>query len=155
MGYPGFVAAIDENHIEIGGEGHFPPPQLAQADNDELAARHDAMGALKFRFHKGQQALQGGVGNIAQRRAGFLAGDHGAQKLHADLEFPVMGPAPRRVEDVLKIARRRQAITEIIAQLRDGSDGFVELPGQHTVQEGRVAAQMLRQAGRAAHDLGE
>ena len=72
--------------------------------------------------------------------------------LDAHLESPVVGPAPRQVEDVLLVVDLGQLRGEIGRHFRGRGQRTIEGGRQHRIEQLGAARQMGGEARRAAHD---
>ena len=100
------------------------------------------------------QAVQGRLGDVAQRRGGGPGRQVAAQALHADLELAVVGPAAAVVQHVLEIPGPVEHAVELTRQRLGRRRRIEEVGGKDAVQDRGPAAQVRRQTGRLAHDLG-
>ena len=148
---------VDQDQVEIGGEGHLAAAEPAHADDRERAARAPARAAARTR-PRPRAAARRARSRRCRRSAlpASLAVERAAQQLHADLEAPLAGPAPQQVERVLaKSAAPASTIGEI-----GGEPGAVgrrreKSVGQHRVEQRRALRQLLGQKRRLGHDIGD
>ena len=84
-----------------------------------------------------------------------LAVERAAQQLNADLKPPLAGPAPQRVERVLVIACAGEHLAEIGGEPAALGQRREKPFGQHRVEKRRPLRQLLGQARRPGHDLGD
>ena len=108
---------VDDDQIDIGGEGHLAAAQLAERQHGELAALYHAMRAAEFHRDARQDLGDGGFGDIGKAGAGRLAVEPVAQQLDAELEFALADPAPRQVEHVFVVPGAIEQLRQIGAEI--------------------------------------
>ena len=75
--------------------------------------------------------------------------------LHADPEAVLVGPASRRVEDVLLVLDLRQQVRKVGGHLGGRRQRIVEVGRQHRIEQHGAPRELRRKARRAAHDRGD
>ena len=154
-GVEALIAIVDEDQVQIGAHRHLAAAQLAEAEDRQLGAGQAAVGLGEFLQDRLGERGDDAIGDVAQRPAGLGQGVGVAQDLHADLELAVVGPAPRQVEHVLEVPSPREPPRQLLVHGRAARRPGVEVGRQDGIQQARVAAQVIGESRRRAHDLGQ
>ena len=146
---------VDEDQVEVGGGRHLAAAELAHAQHRQALAAEAAMRLGEALLDPIAQRGDRGGGDVGVGEARLGRPHDRLELLHADLEAPVVGPAPRQVEDVLLVIDLGQWRGEIGRHLRRRGQRPVEVRRQHRIEQERAAREMGGKARRAAHDGGD
>src|ERR1700757_3704972 len=84
---------INQDQIEIGGEGHLAAAEASHADYCERASGHPPMPPRELRLHGWQQRHERGFSDVGERPASCRAVEGTAKQLNTDLKAALTGPA--------------------------------------------------------------
>ena len=104
---------IDQDQIQIGGEGHLAAAEAAHPDHRETASRHPAVAVRELGFHPRQQRGERSLRDIGQRCPGLRAVEGAAQQLDSDLKPSFTGPAPQPIERIFEIPHTRHDLIKL------------------------------------------
>ena len=143
---------VDEDQVEIRRRRHLPAAELAHAQHRQALAAKTAVRFGEALFDAVAQRRDGGRRHVGIGKARLGRPHDRLELLDSDLEAPVVGPAPRQVEDVLLVLELGELEGEIRRHFRRRGQRPVEVGRQHRIEQQRAAREMRGEPRRAAHD---